>query len=149
MAPLGANGEAGPVSIRKPTSLLVLFQVTVVPAFTQNVPLLLALGMLEVVDAPSDVRFTSTIQGEEADPHVFAALHSCSGLASEQAYLLNDWASANPANSGSITMSDVNPLRTPLWDFTKPSQKLPVHSSGCDQRVPNASLAINPFRNGV
>ena len=100
-------------------SLLVVFQVTVVPTLTQNAALLLALGMLEVVEAPSDVRFTSTVQGAEADPQVFAALHSCSGLGSEQAYLLlNDWAAAKPANSGSNIVSDVNLLVTHLWDFT-------------------------------
>ena len=123
MAPLGSNGEAEPTSMRKPTSLLVVFQVTVVPTLTQNAALLLALGVLEVIDAPSYVRFTSTVQGEEADPHVFAALHSCSGLGSEQAYLLlNDWAAANPAKSGSNTMSDLDPRLMHLWDFNEHPQ---------------------------
>jgi hypothetical protein len=99
------------MSIRKPTSLLVVFQVRVVPTFTQNAALLLALEMLAVVDAPSDVRFTSTVQGEEADPHVFAALHSCSGLGSEQAYLpFIDWAATKPVNSGNNSTSDVQVL---------------------------------------
>jgi len=90
-------------------SLPVAFHVIVVPTFTQKAALLLALGMLDVVDAPSEVRFTSTVQGEEADPHVFAALHSCSALVSEQAYLLfKDWAAAYPTNRNSIGVSDLS-----------------------------------------
>ena len=104
-------------------SLLVDFQVTVVPTFTQNAALLLAPGMLEVIDAPSDVRFTSTLQGVEADPQVFAALHSCSGLGSEHAYLLlSDWAAAKPANSGTNIMNDVDLRSIHLWDFTEHPQ---------------------------
>jgi hypothetical protein len=100
--------------------LLVVFQVTVVPTFTQNAALLLALGMLGVIDAPSDVRFTFTEQGEEVDPHRFSALHSCSGFGSEQADLMPiDWAAAKPANSRSDATSDGNLRSMHLWDFTK------------------------------
>jgi hypothetical protein len=88
IAPAGSNGDAGPTSTTKPLSLAVLFHVTVVPTFTQKRELPFAFGMLGVEDAESEVRFTSTEQGVEADPHVLAALHSCAGFASEQAYLL-------------------------------------------------------------
>jgi hypothetical protein len=69
-------------------SFPVLFHVTVVPGFTQKSALLLAFEMLGVEDAAFAVRFTSTVQGVEADPHVLLALHSCAGFDSEQAYLL-------------------------------------------------------------
>jgi hypothetical protein len=69
--------------------------VTVVPTFTQKSEFPFAFGMPGVEDAESAVRFTSTVQGEEADPHVLLAVHSCAGFASEQAYLLLfDWAVA-------------------------------------------------------
>jgi hypothetical protein len=49
--------------------------------------------MLGVDEAALEVRLTSTAQGLDADPQVFAALHSCAGFASEHAYLLLlDWA---------------------------------------------------------
>jgi len=81
--------------------------------------------MLEVVDVPSDVRFTSTVQGEVAEPQVFAALHSRSGLGSEQAYLLpDDWAVAKPAENRSNTMSDGNLLSMHLWDFIMHPQQV-------------------------
>jgi len=93
MAPGGSNGDAGPTSTTKPLSFSVLFHVTVVPTFTQKRELPLAFGMLGVDDVESEVRFTSTVQGVEADPHVLAAVQSCAGFASEQAYLLLfDWA---------------------------------------------------------
>jgi hypothetical protein len=88
MAPAGSNGDAGPTSTTKPLSLPVLFQVTVVPTFTQKSELPFAFAMLGVADAESAVFFTSTLQGLEADPHVFAPVHSCAGFASAQAYLL-------------------------------------------------------------
>jgi len=69
-------------------SLALLFHVTVVPTLTQNASLLLAFGILAVVDAPSRVRLTSTVQGAAADPQVLLALHCCNGFGSEQAYLL-------------------------------------------------------------
>jgi len=90
MAPDGSNGDAGPRSTTKPLSFSVLFHVTFVPIFTQKSELPLAFGMLGVTDAESDVRFTSTVQGVEADPHVLAAVHSCAGFTSMQAYLLLD-----------------------------------------------------------
>ncbi len=46
--------------------------------------------MLGVADAESDVRLTSTVQGDEADPQVLAVVHICAGLGSKQAYLLLD-----------------------------------------------------------
>jgi hypothetical protein len=59
----------------------------------QKSELLFALGMLGVDEAALEVRLTSTAQGLDADPQVFAALHSCAGFASEHAYLLLlDWA---------------------------------------------------------
>jgi len=93
IAPGGSNGEDGPKSNTNPVSLDVLWKVTVVPTFTQKSELPLAFGMLGVEEAESDVRFTSTVQGLEADPQVFAAVHSCAGFGSEHAYLLLfDWA---------------------------------------------------------
>jgi hypothetical protein len=95
MAPGGSNGDEGPTSTTKPIFLPALFQVTVVPVFTQKSALLLALSMLGVEDAAFAVRFTSTVQGVEPDPQVLLALHSCAGFGSEQAYLLLfDWAVA-------------------------------------------------------
>jgi hypothetical protein len=88
MAPAGSKGDASPGSTTKPTFLLVLFQVTVVPVLTQKSALLFGSEMLAVEEAPLDVRFTSTTHGVEADPHVLLALQSCAGFASEHAYLL-------------------------------------------------------------
>jgi hypothetical protein len=56
-------------------SFWVLFHITVVPELTQNRELPFAFGMLGVEDAALSVRFTSTLHGVEADPHVFAAVH--------------------------------------------------------------------------
>jgi hypothetical protein len=86
MAPGGSNGDEGPTSTTKPIFLPVLFHVTVVPAFTQKSALLLGFDMLAVEDAAFAVRFTSTVQGVEPDPHVLPELHSCAGFGSEQAY---------------------------------------------------------------
>jgi hypothetical protein len=84
-----------PTSTTKPIFLPVLFHWTVVPAFTQKSELLLAFGMSGVDEAALEVRFTSTEHGEEAEPHVFVALHNCAGFASEHAYFaLFDWAIA-------------------------------------------------------
>jgi len=48
-----------------------------------------------VEEAAFEVRFTSTVHGEVAEPQVFAAVHNWAGFASEQAYLLLfDWAVA-------------------------------------------------------
>jgi hypothetical protein len=88
MAPAGSNGDAGPTSTTKPLSFPVLFHVTVVPTFTQKSELPFAFGMLGVADAESSVRFTSTVQGLVADPHVLAPVHSCAGFTSTQTYLL-------------------------------------------------------------
>jgi hypothetical protein len=61
----------------------------------QKAELLLALGIEGVAEAALDVRFTSTAHGVDAEPQAFAAMHSCAGFASEQAYLLLfDWAVA-------------------------------------------------------
>ena len=88
MAPAGSNGDDGPTSTTKPLSFSVLIHFTVVPTFTQKRALPLAFGMLGVEDGQSEVRLTSTVQGVEADPQVLAAVHSCAGFGSEQAYLL-------------------------------------------------------------
>src|SRR5271170_3202226 len=105
MAPPGSNGEVVPGSTTKPMFLLVLFHVTVVPAFTQKRELLLAPGMPGVEEAPLAVRFTSTSHGVEADPHVLLALQSCAGFGSEHASLLAFCAGARLASntSGSAT----------------------------------------------
>lgn len=88
MALAGSNGDAGPTSTTKPISFPVLFHVTVVPTFTQKSELPFAFGMLGVADAEYAVRFTSTLQGLEADPQVLAPVHNCVGFTSAQAYLL-------------------------------------------------------------
>ena len=75
IAPAGSNGEVSLGSTTKPTFLLVLFQMTVVPTLTQKVELPLAPGMLGVAEAESAVRFTSTTQGVVADPQVLAGVH--------------------------------------------------------------------------
>ena len=87
MAPEGSNGDEGPKSTTKPMFLPVLFHSTVVPALMQKRELPLALGMLGVEDAAFEVRLTSTAHGVDGEPQVFAALHSCAGLAFVQAYL--------------------------------------------------------------
>src|SRR5208283_332969 len=87
IAPAGSNGEVSLGSTTNPTFLLVLFQMTVVPTFTQKVELPLAPGMLGVAEAESAVRFTSTTQGVVADPQVLAGVHIEAGLGSEHAYL--------------------------------------------------------------
>ena len=88
MAPAGSNGDAVPASTTKPISLPVLIHVTVVPTFTQKSEFPLAFGMLGVEDVEFAVRFTSTMQGVGADPHVLAAVHNCAGFGSEHADLL-------------------------------------------------------------
>jgi hypothetical protein len=75
IAPLGSNGDDAPKSTTKPSPLSVLFHVTVVPTLTQNSELPFAFGMLGVEDAELAVRFTSTLHGLEADPHVLAPVH--------------------------------------------------------------------------
>jgi hypothetical protein len=75
ITPLGSNGEAAPKSTTNPSPLSVLFHWTVVPTLTQNRELPFALGMLGVADAELSVRFTFTLHGLEADPHVLAAVH--------------------------------------------------------------------------
>jgi hypothetical protein len=53
-----------------------------------------------VDEAALAVRFTSTAHGVDAEPQVFAAVHSCAGFASVQAYLLLlDWAVAQVDNT--------------------------------------------------
>jgi hypothetical protein len=109
MAPAGSNGDAGPTSTTKPLSLPLLFHLIVVPTFTQKSELPLAFGMLGVEDAESAVRFTSTLQGLEEDPHVLALEHSCAGFGSEQTYLLSfDSAFELPRNSNNIDISEIH-----------------------------------------
>jgi hypothetical protein len=117
----------------KPMFLPVLFQVTVVPVFTQKSALLLAFGMLGVLDAAYDVRFTSTEQGVEPDPHVLLALHSCSGFASEQAYLLLfDCAVAQVANTTSGHNSKLHLIGKNRAIFIK-------HLTKCNLRAPSTN----------
>jgi hypothetical protein len=87
IAPPDSKGEEGPKSTKNPVSFAWLFQVTVVPLFTQNGELDLILGILGVIEAEAAVRFMSTVQGAEDDPHVLVALHMLCGSASEQEYL--------------------------------------------------------------
>ena len=88
MAPAGSKGDEGPTSTTKPLSFSELIHFTVVPVLTQKREFPFAFGMLGVEDAESAVRLTSTVQGLEGDPHVLAAVHSCAGFGSKQAYLL-------------------------------------------------------------
>src|SRR5271169_3395810 len=84
-----SNGEEGPKSSTKPVFLDPLCHVTVVPTFTQKGALPFASGISGVADAKLlPLRFTSTTQGLELDPHVVLALHMLPGLDSEQAYFL-------------------------------------------------------------
>ncbi len=69
-------------------SFPVLFHWTVVPAAMQNSELPLAFGIMGVAEAELEVLFTSTAHGVDAEPQVFAAVHSWAGCGSEQAYLL-------------------------------------------------------------
>jgi hypothetical protein len=109
MAPAGSKGDVVPGSTTKPIFLLVLFQITVVPAFTQKSALLLAFSVLAVEEAPSAVRFTSTSHGVEADPQVLLALQSCVGFGSEHAFLLLfDCAVALLASKASGSASNVH-----------------------------------------
>src|SRR5277367_2081713 len=85
----GSNGEEVPKSRTKPVFLDELCQVTVVPTFTQNDMLPLALGMSGVADAEvPPLRFTPTEQALVVEPQVVLALHRLPGLDSEQTYLL-------------------------------------------------------------
>src|SRR5277367_5256213 len=76
-----------PKSTTKPVFFCVLFHTIFVPVLTQNVLFAFALAILGVAEAPSSLRFTSTIQGLELDPQVLPGLQSDCGLGSEQAYL--------------------------------------------------------------
>jgi hypothetical protein len=66
--------------------LVSLFQVTLVPTFTQKEEFPFAPGMLGVAEAAWEVRLTSTEHGSEDDPHVVAAVQSAVGSGSRQAY---------------------------------------------------------------
>jgi hypothetical protein len=83
----GSKGEPGPKSITNPVFLCVDFHATGVPCFTQKNAFALGFAMLAVAVAEFAVRFTSTVHGSEADPHVFSALQRLAGFASAQAYL--------------------------------------------------------------
>src|SRR5277367_3465716 len=85
----GSNGEEVPKASTKTKFLDELCQVTVVPTFTQNDMLPLALGMSGVADAElPPLRFTPTEQALVVEPQVVLALHRLPGLDSEQTYLL-------------------------------------------------------------
>jgi hypothetical protein len=70
------NGDDVPKSTTKPVFFCVVFQIIVVPVFTQKVLFPFALGILGVADAPTLLRFTSTVQGLELDPQVLPELQS-------------------------------------------------------------------------
>ena len=102
IAPGGSNGEDGPKSNTNPVSLDVLWNVTVVPTFTQKGPVLFASGMLGTADAELlPLRLISTTQAVVLDPHVVLALHILPGFVSEQRYLsllfFCSWAVIKPA----------------------------------------------------
>ena len=80
------KGEDGPKSKTKPVFFDPLFQLTVVPAFTQKGAFPLAFGMLGVAEASEAVRLISTVHGVEAEPQVFSAVQTDCGLGSEQRY---------------------------------------------------------------
>src|SRR5664279_1851978 len=88
MVPGGSNGEEAPGSMRNPVPLDVDCHVTVVPAFTQKRSFPFAPGMLGVAEDEYEVRFTFTVHGAEADPHVLSVLHKLAGLGFEQALSL-------------------------------------------------------------
>ena len=88
MASFGSNGDCGPKSTTNPVFLLEDFHTTLVPDFTQNRAFFLGSVTLAVAEAELPSLLTLTVQGSEADQQVLAALHSVSGFASEQAYLL-------------------------------------------------------------
>jgi hypothetical protein len=83
-----SNGVFGPMSTIKPSCFVSLFQVTVVPAFTQKVEFPFAPWILGVAEAELEVRLTSTEHDSEADPHVLLAVQIEAGFGSEHAYLL-------------------------------------------------------------
>src|SRR5271167_3048447 len=99
-----------PKSTTKPVFFCVLFHTIFVPVLTQNVLFAFALAILGVAEAPSSLRFTSTIQGLEADPHVLPALHTDCGLGSEQAYLSFCASAATQLKSSRRQVRD--PVRT-------------------------------------
>ena len=84
----GLNGESVPNATMNPVFFFELVQTTVVPAFTQNNWLFRTLGMLGLTLEELTDRVMSTVQGDDAEPHVLAALHMLSGCDSSQAYLL-------------------------------------------------------------
>ena len=81
-----SNGDVGPMSTTKPWCFVSLFQITVVPAFTQKVELPFAPGMPGVAEAAFEVRFASTEHGSDADPHVVLAVQAAVVSSSVHAY---------------------------------------------------------------
>ena len=75
-----SNREEGPKSKTKPIFLDSLFQVTVVPTFTQKGLFALAPAIPGVTEAALPVRLMSTLHEAEADPHLVAASHICPGF---------------------------------------------------------------------
>jgi len=84
----GSNGESVPNATMNPVFFFELVQTTFVPTLTQNSWLFRALGILGLTLEELTDRVMSTVHGEDAEPHVFAALHMLSGCGSSQAYLL-------------------------------------------------------------
>jgi len=66
----------------------MLFQIMVVPVFTQKGVFDFAPGISGVTAADSAVLLMSTVQGAVADPQVFFGVHMLSGFGSEQTFLL-------------------------------------------------------------
>ena len=93
----GSNGDDDPKSMTNPVFLEVLCQVTVVPTVTAKSELALAPGIPGVAEADAAVRFTSTTQGLEFDPHVFPALAKLAGFPSVQVYFPCGFALRYPA----------------------------------------------------
>jgi hypothetical protein len=100
---LESNGEEVPKSKTNPVSFEVLLNVIVVPAFTQNGALDLALGILGVAEAESPPsRLMSTSHADAAEPHVFAALQMLAGVDAEHTSFLGfffSFPSRNPVIS--------------------------------------------------
>jgi hypothetical protein len=117
IAPPDSKGEEGPKSTKNPVSFALLFQVTLVPLFTQNGELDLILGILGVIEAEAAVRFISIVQGFEIDPHVLAGLHMLCGSASEQEYL--PFSCANEVLARTIEVTRPHRIRLSLRSFIR------------------------------
>jgi hypothetical protein len=75
IGPSGVNGELVPNETMNPLFLFELIHTTVVPALTQNSWLFFALGTSGFTLAELADLLTSTVQVDEIEPQVLAALH--------------------------------------------------------------------------